>query len=243
MSAEVGCAGLPAADRHRHSHPKVALLHHGRGAVAAVARRIYDVEIHGVEHVPVSGPVIVAANHISFIDGPLLSILGPRPVHSLTKVEMFHGPVGAFLHATGQIPVSRHEADIAAVRISLEVLRAGGVLGVYPEATRGPGDLSHFRRGAAYFAMVTGAPVVPLIYLGTRPAGSPISSLPRPRSRMAMTFGPPLEVAARPWPRRSAEVAELTEQIRNAMLDTLRSAEDVTGLSLPGPAPDGEVEE
>lgn len=242
MSAEVRTGTSGVGPRH-HAHPKVALLHHGRRPAAALVHRIYDVEIDGAEHVPATGPVIVVANHISFIDGPLLSIVGPRPVHSLTKVEMFHGPVGAFLHATGQIPVSRHETDIAAVRISLEVLRAGGVLGVYPEATRGPGDLSSFRRGAAYFAMVTGAPVVPLIYLGTRPAGTPISSIPRPGTRMAMTFGPTLQVPARPWPRRSADVAELTDRIRNAMLETLRSAQDATGLSLPGPAPDGEVEE
>jgi 1-acyl-sn-glycerol-3-phosphate acyltransferase len=241
MSNLIGHVGPP---RRLHGpHPRVALMHHGRGFAAGIMRRWWNIEQYGAEHMPAHGPVIVASNHISFIDGPLLSIVGPRPVHSLTKVEMFRGPMAGFLHLTGQIPVARDVADITAVRISLAVLRRGGVLGVFPEAGRGAGDLATMRGGAAYFALVTGAPVVPLIYLGTRPTGAPITAISPRGARLAMTFGPALRFDPQPWPRRKADVREVTGQIRNAMLATLRSAEDATGMTLPGPAPDGVIEE
>ncbi|MCI4578723.1 1-acyl-sn-glycerol-3-phosphate acyltransferase, partial [Escherichia coli] len=129
------------------------------------------------------GPVVVASNHLGVVDGPLMAIFAPRPVHALTKVEMFDGRLGSFLRTCGQIPLDRFAVDNAAVRTSLRVLRDGGVVGIFPEGQRGAGELELFHRGAAYLAMVTGAPVVPLTVFGTREPGGTMSSLPRRRAR------------------------------------------------------------
>lgn len=224
-------------------HPATALLHRGRPAAQHVVRRIWRLEVHGADRVPATGPVVLAANHASFLDGPLLAICGPRPVHALTKIEMFDGRLGGVLRASGQIPVRRGEPDIAAVRTSVRVLRAGGVVGVFPEGTRGAGEVSAIEPGAAYLALVTGATVVPVAFLGTRPAGASLSTVAGRGSRVAMTFGEPVAVGARSWPRRRADVAATTARIRAAMLETLCAARAATGMELPGPAPEGEVEE
>ena len=133
-----------------------------------------------------------------------MAIVGPRPVHALTKRELFTGPLGPFLIGAGQIPVHRDEVDPPAVKIALRVLRDGGVAGVFPEGTRGAGEVERGAGGAAYLAMATGATVVPMAFLGTRLPGGSSNSLPPAGSRMVVTFG----IADRgrheqPWPRRS----------------------------------------
>ena len=164
-------------------HPPTWLLHGGRPTSRWLIRRRYDVREHGTGHVPPQGPVIVAANHTGVIDGPLLAIFGPRPVHALTKEEMFDGRLGPFLRASGQIALDRVTTDRGAIRTCLHVLEHGGAVGIFPEGNRGAGDLTRFRNGAAYLALVTGAPVVPLMMYGTRPAGGGKDALPRPRRR------------------------------------------------------------
>ena len=81
-------------------------------AVRVMGRR-WPVTVHGAEHVPASGGVILAANHIGLLDGPLLATYAPRPVHALTKREMFDGRLGGFLRGTGQIPLDRFATDPA----------------------------------------------------------------------------------------------------------------------------------
>jgi 1-acyl-sn-glycerol-3-phosphate acyltransferase len=217
--------------------PRRALLTGGRPLAQAILRRRFNLEIHGAEHFPEHGPVVVAANHIGFLDGPLMAIMSPRPVHALTKREMFKGAMGPFLSATGQIPVWRNAPDPAAIRTTLRVLRDGGAVGVFPEGTRGAGELASIEGGAAYFAMVTGATVVPLAMLGTRDPGGSLNSVPKAGTRMVMTFGAPVSFDWHAWPRRTADVRAAAQDIRTAILQTLRDAEATTGISLPGPVP------
>lgn len=218
-------------------HPRTALLYRGRSTLARYAHRRWDLEVRNAENVPATGPVVFAANHIAFLDGPLMAIVGPRPVHALTKRELFTGPLGTFLRASGQIPVTREEIDPEAVRIALRVLREGNAVGVFPERTRGAGEMLHAAPGAAYLAMATGAPVVPMAYLGTRLPGSTADFPPR-GTRFVMSYGSPLTVEQQPWPRRSDEVAALTERIRLAVRDTVAEASRATGMNLPGPIPE-----
>jgi 1-acyl-sn-glycerol-3-phosphate acyltransferase len=210
-----------------------------RGLLAVVAHRRWQLEVIGAERVPGTGPVVLAANHIGFLDGPLMAIVGPRPVHALTKSELFAGPLGAFLRFAGQIPVQRGVHDPYAVRQALRVLRDGGAVGMFPESTRGAGDMANAAGGAAYLALVTGAPVVPTVFLGTRAAGSR-KTFAAAGSRLVMAHGEPLHVEAQEWPRRPQQVAELTARIRSAVLDLVAETERATGLSLPGPLPDAE---
>lgn len=224
-------------------YPATRLLSAGRPVARWLIRRRWALETYGTERMPATGPIVVVANHISFIDGPLMAIVSPRPVHALTKVEMFAGKMGTLLCRSGQIQVRRHEADIAAVRASLKVLRDGGVIGVFPEGTRGAGDLKSLEPGAAYLAIASGATVCPVVFLGTRIPGAKSSSVPPRGTRLSMTWGEPLAFNGHGWPRRRAEVTEGTALIRNALLDTLRSAEQATGMTLPGPLPADEIEE
>lgn len=230
VHAELPCStGVP--------HPRRALLHRNRFWAARVLHRRWNLTVRGSERLPAHGPVVIAANHIGVLDGPLMAIASRRPVHVLTKREMYEGRLGGFLMASGQIPVHREGPDPAAVRTALRVLRDGGVIGVFPEGTRGAGEVDHVKPGAAYLAMAAGATVVPLVFLGTRLPGGSNNSLPPPGSPIVMSFGEPFAVDHRPWPRRQPDTHALSERIRQALLATLEDAREATGMTLPGPIP------
>jgi 1-acyl-sn-glycerol-3-phosphate acyltransferase len=226
---------LPRSAEVRHPHQ--ALLHRNRRWAARVLHGRWDLTVRGADHVPAEGPVVIVANHIGVLDGPLMAIVSPRPVHVLTKREMYDGKLGRFLHASGQIPVHREGPDPSAVRTALRVLRDGHAIGVFPEGTRGAGDVALVKPGAAYLAMAAGAPVVPLVFLGTRLPGGSNNSLPPPKSPFVMSFGPPLDVEQHPWPRRQPDTHALSARIRDALLETLAEAQRATGMTLPGPIP------
>ncbi|MDC7339712.1 lysophospholipid acyltransferase family protein [Streptomyces lydicus] len=119
-------------------------------AGAAVGRRIgiglmyglWRPRVLGAWRVPSAGPVILAVNHSHGIDGPMLMGTAPRPVHFLIKKEAFVGPLDPFLRGIGQLKVDRSAADRKAITDALGVLAQGGVLGIFPEGTRGEGDFA-----------------------------------------------------------------------------------------------------
>ena len=224
-------------------HPPTWLLHGGRPTSRWLIRRRYDVREHGRGNVPPQGPVIVAANHTGVIDGPLLAIFGPRPVHALTKREMFDGRLGRFLHSSGQIPLDRATTDPGAIRACLQVLEHGGAVGIFPEGNRGAGDLTRFRNGAAYLALVTGAPIVPLMMYGTRPAGGGKDALPDRRAVLDLVYGAPFRVERSPWPRTTTLVAATSDALHARMLEELAAGLALTGQTLPGPIPGDEAKD
>jgi 1-acyl-sn-glycerol-3-phosphate acyltransferase len=226
-----------------HHHPPTWLLHGGRPLSQWLIRRRYDVREHRTARVPPQGPVIVAANHTGVIDGPLLAIFGPRPVHALTKEEMFEGRLGRFLHASGQIELDRFTTDLRAVRTCLHVLEQGGAVGIFPEGNRGAGDLVRFRSGAAYLALVTGAPIVPLMMFGTRPAGGGKDALPERRGVLDLVYGAPFRVERRDWPRTRRLVADTSAALHARMLEDLAAGLALTGQTMPGPIPADEAKD
>lgn len=229
-------ADLPRTDDAVHPpHRLLALL---RPLGRSWFRRRYDVRIHGEHHVPRTGPCIIASNHLGYLDGPLLAAFAPRVVHALTKKEMFEGHTGWFLRSVGQIPLSRYDADPAAVKDCLKVLREGGVVGIYPEGTRGDGELRHFHTGVAYLALATGAPVIPLVMFGTREPGGHTDSVPPKGSRFDFVYGPPVYWERQRWPRRQAEVRRTATELRNKFVEHLVEAKATTGRELPGPLPE-----
>src|SRR3546814_13848190 len=98
---------------------------------------------------------------------------------------MFEGRMGTFLHKSGQIKLNRFGADPSAMKTCIKVLREGRVAGIFPEGTRGAGDLGRFHGGAAYLALVSGAPVVPVTVLGSREPGGGSGAIPRRGARSA----------------------------------------------------------
>ncbi|WP_205472174.1 1-acyl-sn-glycerol-3-phosphate acyltransferase [Nocardioides sp. SYSU D00038] len=221
-------------------HPYRYLLHGLRPVARWVIRRRYRVTVHGAEHVPASGPVILASNHVGVLDGPLMAIYAPRPVHALTKEEMFEGALGRFLLHSGQVPLDRFHSDPAAVRTCVRVLRDGGVVGIFPEGARGPGEFERFHLGAAYLGLVSGAPIVPVIQFGTREPGGHSGSLPDRGHHIELVFGPPLATTAAPWPRTKEQVEGASVLLREHLLAQLAAARALTGRELPGPLPPGD---
>jgi 1-acyl-sn-glycerol-3-phosphate acyltransferase len=218
-------------------HPARYLLHPLRPVARLVIRRRFSVTVHDDHHVPRSGPVILASNHVGVADGPLLAIFSPRPVHALTKEEMFAGRMGRFLHASGQVPLDRFNSDPGAVKSCLRVLRSGGAVGIFPEGSRGAGEFDRFHRGAAYLGLVSGAPIVPVIQLGTREPGAGSSALPPKGGHVDLVYGAPYAFDPVPWPRTKQLVEESSRTLREFMVAHLEHAKALTGRTLPGPIP------
>lgn len=189
----------------------------GQWLCRALVRSAWQVHVHGAELVPADGAVILAPNHLGFIDGPLLFGVAPRPVHTLAKHEMFRGPVGWVLRAVGQIPVDRDQPDRDVLQAVLGVLAADRVVAVYPEGTRGAGDFSELRRGLAWFALRSGAPVVPVVFIGSGARGRTLGSLPRLRSRLDVVFGAPVHVESE-GRRSRAALNAVGSQLRDALV-------------------------
>ena len=181
----------------------------GRGLAAGLAR----VTVTG--SVPPGG-VLLAVNHTALVDGPLLYGLLPRPVAFLVKAEVFRGPLGALLRHTGQIPVRRGTAERAPILAALETLRRGGVVGVFPEGTRGTGEVAQVRHGIAYLAVRSGAPVVPVAVHGTAARRGWAFWLPR-RPPVLVAFGTPMALPTGAASRRT--VAAAAEEIRRSLAD------------------------
>ncbi|MGA5601832.1 lysophospholipid acyltransferase family protein [Streptomyces griseoincarnatus] len=166
----------------------------GRRIGVGLMYGLFKPRVLGSWRVPASGPVIFAVNHSHNIDGPMVMGVAPRPTHFLIKKEAFVGPLDPFLTGIGQLKVDRHSTDRTAIARALGVLEQGGVLGIFPEGTRGEGDFASIRAGLAYFAVRSGAPIVPVAVLGSsdRP-GRLTKALPPLRSRVDVVFGDPFD--------------------------------------------------
>jgi 1-acyl-sn-glycerol-3-phosphate acyltransferase len=123
----------------------------------------------GREHVPASGPVIIAANHRSFLDPFVIGVMARRPMYYVAKKELFRQRVvGWFLNALGAFPIDRGAADADAMATARAILERGDIVLIFPEGTRQrPGGLGTPKRGVARLALETGAPVVPIAVIGT----------------------------------------------------------------------------
>lgn len=214
-----------------------------RKPAGPVIRRRWEVHVHGEERVPADGRVLLACNHLGWLDGPLIVGVAPRTVHALVKREMFVGRTGLLLRAVGQIPVERRSIDVRAIRLAVRALRDDRAVVVYPEGTRGDGEMLRMKRGLAYLALVTGAPVVPVTLLGTRVAGESVSDIPPKGRRIDVVYGKPVTVDAIGWPRRRESVEELTRSLQHILVANLQHAVRVSGQQLPGHAADEEAKE
>jgi 1-acyl-sn-glycerol-3-phosphate acyltransferase len=123
----------------------------------------------GREHVLPDGPMIIAANHRSFLDPFVIGTILRRPVYFVAKQELFRKPLTAwFLNSLGAFPIDRGNADGDAMALAKEILERGDVVVIFPEGTRvRPGALGTPRRGVGRLALETGAPVLPVAVIGT----------------------------------------------------------------------------
>jgi 1-acyl-sn-glycerol-3-phosphate acyltransferase len=201
--------------------------------------RWYRLSVAGARNIPAAGPVIIAGNHLGLLDGPLMVLAAPRPVHALAKSELFAPPLNRVLGATGQIPIRYEAPDRRAIAVSLQLLRRGRALGIFPEAHRGTGDVSTIRHGVGYLALVTGAPVVPMAILGTRLPGMGKDGFPPRGSRLHVTYGRPFALSTTGDVARRSVIAAAAESIRQQLHDLVVDTCRETGQELPGPLPNG----
>ncbi|WP_308013628.1 lysophospholipid acyltransferase family protein [Streptomyces beigongshangae] len=202
----------------------------GRRIGVGLMYGLWKPRVLGAWRVPATGPVILAINHSHIFDGPVVMGVAPRPTHFLIKKEAFVGPLDPFLLACGQVKVDRSVADRTAITQALGILGNGGVLGIFPEGTRGEGDFASLRAGLSYFAVRTGAPIVPVAVLGsTERQGRLMKGLPPLRSRVDVVFGDPFEAGDGSGRRTRAVLDEATVRIRKQLTAHLENARRLTG--------------
>ena len=173
-----------------------------------LARKLYRVELQGVENIPARGGVILVANHESLFDPWLLALATPRPVRYMAKSELWrYAPVGRALEAFGAFPVERGAGDATAISMAADLLRRGDVLGIFPQGTSKQLESRPFHRGAARLALATGAPIVPVRLVGTR-------GFPKPgRAPARVIVGEPISVEpAKPTLVAAKELTKLVER-------------------------------
>jgi 1-acyl-sn-glycerol-3-phosphate acyltransferase len=141
----------------------------------------------GAENVPRTGPVIVASNHLSYLDPVAVGIGLPRMVTYLAKKELFEIPLlSFFVRGCGAYPLDREAGGVAAVRAALRVLKAGRCIGIFPEGTRNLAGAAAEKGGAAFLAALSGAPVVPCAVAGTKDA--------KRFARIRVVYGKPMVI-------------------------------------------------
>ena len=175
---------------------------------------VYRVEITGGKHVPPTGPCVLAANHVSVMDGFFLGISTTRQVRFMAKEELYRVPIVAqILRLVGAFPVNRKGDAGRAVASGVELLGRGAVVGVFPEGTSLPDRKAGYRRGAARLALAAGAPLVPVCLIGTEFTLEPQTHRIR-LPRVYIVIGEPIQV----------ERAEPTEEAATALTERLRAA-------------------
>lgn len=169
--------------------------------IGPILLAIFRPWVVGLEHVPKQGPVILASNHLSFIDSIFLPLVVDRPVVFLAKSEYFTGKglkgwaTRLFFQAANQLPIDRSggKASEASLNTGLRVLSEGRILGIYPEGTRSPdGRLYRGRTGVARMVLEAGVPVVPVAMIGTAEVMPIGTRVPKVR-RVGIVFGEALD--------------------------------------------------
>ena len=216
----------------------------GRNVLYPLSHALYRPTIEGKENMPRTGGVVVASNHLSFIDSFAIPLASPRQVRFLAKEEYWTGPgVGGalrkgFFTAVGMIPVNRHSTSAAQESLdqALEVLRAGDAFGIYPEGTRSrDGRLYRGRTGVAWLALTADVPVVPVGLIGTeeiQPVGARFPRL----AKVTVRFGEPIGVERyRGMPAGRAR-RELTDEVMAAIAALSGQQQADTYNDVPGSA-------
>lgn len=188
-------------------------------SVRFLFRLFYRHKVYGLEHFP-QGSAIIAANHTSFLDPPLVAISSPQEIHFLAKGSLFHAPFfGSFIRRLNAHPLKREATDMGAFKLVLKLLNEGKKVLVFPEGKRSAtGELQPLQKGIAFFMTQAHASIVPTYAHGTHAIWERARRLPKLRGKTACVFGSPLT-----WQefshldKREAQQA-IMERLRTALL-------------------------
>jgi 1-acyl-sn-glycerol-3-phosphate acyltransferase len=186
--------------------------------------------VHDRERVPLEGPVILAANHASFLDPPLVGAGLPRAISYLARHNLFKYPgIGWLLRSWNAVPVDREGGGGAGLKAILNRLLAGGGIILFPEGTRSPdGKLRAPQSGIGLTVIKSKAPVVPVRVFGTYEAWGRHTKLPRPK-RVTVRYGEPMNFQAL---RREAEncdkprLKEIYREVADQIMSEIAKLED-----------------
>lgn len=136
----------------------------------AIFKLCFRFKVIGIENVPLTGPLVIASNHASLLDPPIIGVATNRPVHFMAKQELFKNPIlGYIFKKLGSFPVKRGTADRVAIKNGIDILKSNGVLAIFPEGTRN--KTTHVRKpapGALMMASAAKAVIVPVAVVGTQ---------------------------------------------------------------------------
>lgn len=232
MTANVPDTNLPGGNAGRGKHvaatPGEARgVHRGQEGKAspfvyALVRLVADLvfpivlklHVEGRQNVPAQGGVILAPNHIAWVDIPLVAYPTPRLVHFMAKAELFQVPLlGGIIRLAGAYPVRRGEGDREALRISERLLAENQVIAIFPEGHRSEGHaLIEAHTGVALIAMRAGAPVVPVAIWGSEQVFHGWRYFFR-RPTVTVRYGAPIWLAPEGARRTTADIKRATDEI------------------------------
>ena len=205
----------------------------GAPLVRAIMSIVCRVRIEGIEHVPRTGAVIIAPNHMSVLDGPAVSaVVGThrwRATRNLIEAELFRGVTGWILRQAHQVPIRRGSGDTGALDEAIDAVRAGSCVGIFPEGRVSDAPragLQRIRSGLTRVATPTGAPVVPVGIWGTHhvwPKGGLDRGALRRRHTIAIVIGQALQAHPDEPP------GEFRERYRAALEAVVSRAWTMTG--------------
>ncbi len=193
--------------------------------ISILARLIFRLKVSGIENIPSSGGVIIAANHLSYLDIPLLGYSLNRPANFIGKKGLFTIPVvGTLLRLLGGIPIDREKVDRTALREIIKRLNSGNIVVIYPEGTRSlNGRLQPGKPGVGFIIRMSGKKVVPAAITGTDKA-MPVGSRRIKPYPVTIRFGKPLDLSnVVKGPSDESLDVKITKEIMNnisALLDT-----------------------
>jgi len=216
-----------------------------RRVLSPVARRLWNIEVRGLDRLPADGPAILCPNHISFLDSAFLMLVAPRNISFVGKAEYMDSWKTKFLFPMmGMIPIDRSGGDKSqgALDVARRVLDRGELFGIFPEGTRSRyGFLYKGRTGAARLATAVGCPIFPVGIVGTDEIQPPDARAPKLFKSCTITIGRavrPERYASEGEPHRvwrsmidevMFEIREMTGQTyRNVYAGSNSESEDVS---------------
>lgn len=196
--------------------------HFFRWAFATFFKLTGGYEVKGLDNIPATGQLLIAANHTSNLDPPAMGgSCKKRYMRAMGKAELFKGPVGFCLSRIGVFPVKRGEGDTESIRLCFETLELGGAVLIFPEGTRGDGKtMEPLQMGMAMIAKRSGAPVIPVAIVGTHRA-MPRGGKFRRGNKVTVVYGKPFSYA---------ETATGPNEKENRKLFNARLAREIVAL-------------
>ena len=179
-----------------------------KGLLKLIFTVVLRLKIEGRENIPKDGPLVIASNHLSLLDPPVLGTAATRKVHFMAKEELFVPVLGTIYKILGAFPVRRGGADRVAIKHGIEILESGNVLAIFPEGTRSKtGELGKAQPGALMMASKVKATIVPACIIGTD-----YKRHGRIWPKVTVRFGKPM-----PFP----EGAEVNKEFLHAMTEEM----------------------